>query len=81
MNLEFGKPYHNKTIEQCRAIGARGGRRSAMNRRLRCVARPPVLSRPAPVPETAREASMLLDQKFPWLRGSERRMQPRCPSA
>ena len=77
MNFEFGKPYHNKTIEQCRAIGARGGRRSGMNRRLRCVAQPPAASRPAPEPETAHEASMLLDQKFPWLRGAERRTASR----
>jgi len=76
MNLEFGKPYHNKTIEQCRAIGARGGRRSARNRRLRCMAQPPVPICQKPEPETAHEASMLLDQKFPWLRGAERRSTP-----
>ena len=38
MNLEFGIPYHHKTIDQCRAIGARGGRRSGMVRRARRLA-------------------------------------------
>jgi hypothetical protein len=72
MNFNFGVPYHHKTIEQCRAIGARGGRRSAMNRRQRHLAPPSVPSRPAPDPETVHEASMLLDRQFPWLRGAER---------
>jgi hypothetical protein len=35
MNLEFGEPFHNKTIDQCRIIGRLGGRARARNLRLR----------------------------------------------
>jgi len=33
--------FHNKTIDQCRAIGRIGGRRAARNRRFRRLALPP----------------------------------------
>ena len=74
MNFEFGKPYHHKSIDQCRAVGRVGGLRSACNRRLRRMAEPPAPagSRHEPDRETAHEASMLLDQQFPWLRGAAR---------
>jgi len=48
----------NKTIDQCRIIGARGGRAHARNMRLRKLkaARKPT-EIPAPKPETAAEAN------------------------
>ena len=41
LNLEYGKPFHNLTISQCRANGRRGGLRSANNRRLGRLAEAP----------------------------------------
>jgi len=75
MNFEFGKPFHNLTIEQCRIIGRRGGLRSARNRRLRRLAEASIPPTPVPEPceETAHEAILLLDQRFPWLLGAELR--------
>ena len=72
MNLEFGVPYHHKTIDQCRAIGARGGRRSGMARRARLLAqRAQATARHSESQlETAHEASMLLDEQFPHLRNA-----------
>ena len=72
MNLEFGVPYHHKTIDQCRAIGARGGRRSGMVRRARRLAQlaEVTASHTEPQLETAHEASMLLDEQFPHLRNA-----------
>ena len=71
MNFEFGVPYHHKTIDQCRAIGARGGRRSGMTRRARRLAQMAVArTSHEPELETAHEASMLLDQQFPHLRNA-----------
>jgi len=59
----------HKTIEQCRQLGARGGRAHARNRRLRqSQAQPqPVTHVPEPPSETAHEASLRLDAQFPWL--------------
>ena len=59
----------SKTIEQCRQLGARGGRTFARNLRLRrsqAQLQPQVLL-PDPPAETAHEASLLLDSQFPWL--------------
>jgi hypothetical protein len=62
----------NKTIEQCREIGARGGRAHARNLRLLKSRAPlqPLAPRPKPAAETAHEASVLLDAQFPWLAGA-----------
>jgi hypothetical protein len=61
----------NKTVQQCRLLGARGGRAYARNLRLRkLLAPPPGLQPGAPLsrqPQTTHEASLLLDRKFPWL--------------
>jgi hypothetical protein len=59
----------NKTIEQCRQLGARGGRAHARNLRLRQSQAPvyTVNEIPGPPSETAHEASLLLDAQFPWL--------------
>ena len=58
-----------KTIEQCRQLGARGGRAHARNLRLRQSQAPlqPVAEIPGPPSETAHEASLRLDAQFPWL--------------
>jgi hypothetical protein len=62
----------NKTVQQCRLLGARGGRAYARNLRLRKLhpspAHPAARGAPDPrSPETAHEASVLLDRQFPWL--------------
>ena len=75
----------NKTIEQCRKLGARGGR--AYGRNLRRAKSqtpppPPAVSRPELPLETVQEASLLLDAQFPWLAGAFSRRktqsQPSC---
>ncbi len=62
----------NKTREQCRLVGARGGRARARNLRLlrthRPATPPPAAPEPEYDPETAHEASILLDEQFPHLR-------------
>ena len=58
-----------KTIEQCRQLGARGGRTHARNLRLRQSQAPlqPGAEIPGPPSETAHQASLRLDAQFPWL--------------
>ena len=75
MNFTFGRPYHGKSIAQCRAIGRRGGLRGAKTRRLRCLSKPPLRATPAPEPEreTARQAVERIDALCPSLVGAERR--------
>ena len=74
MNLERGSILFNRTIDQCRSIGRRGGRTRARNLRARKT------SRVAAVPagsqsedETAREAIERIDAQCPWLKGCELR--------
>ena len=69
----------SKTIEQCRQLGARGGRTYARNLRLRQSQTQvqPVAQLPQLPSETALEASLRLDAQFPWLVGSFPRRQPR----
>jgi hypothetical protein len=71
----------NKTIEQCRQLGARGGRVHARNLRLRPShpVTPQTLAVIHPLTETAAQASRVLDAQFPWLRGAEKRCAPRRP--
>ncbi len=71
MNLDYSRPYHNKSIDQCRSIGRRGGLASARTRRLRARCQPAPTVEHAPPQETAHEASMLLDAKFPWLAAAQ----------
>jgi hypothetical protein len=65
----------NKSPEQLRLLGARGGRAYGRNQRGRRAQMPPA---PAPAArsvaprETAAQASTLLDAQFPWLRGAEK---------
>ena len=80
----------NQTVDKDRRNGARGGRAFARNLRLRkllAAASPsPELLRD-PEPETAHEASLLLDRQFPWLAGAfvprrkrvSPRISPECP--
>ena len=67
----------NKSLEERRRLGARGGRAQACNRRLRgmALAVQPVTrtTATAPEPETAAAAIAALDAQFPWLRGVEKR--------
>lgn len=61
---------HSESASKNRCNGARGGRAFARNQRLRKLLAPPPQP-PAPreeePPETAHEASALLDRQFPWL--------------
>ena len=68
----------HKSLEQCRHLGARGGRACARNQRLRRLAplpsqapTTPALDQPSS--ETAAQAIATLDAQFPWLRGAEKR--------
>jgi hypothetical protein len=66
----------NKSAEQLRRLGARGGKANARNQRARralAPTLPPVPRRPA-TRETAPEAITVLDAQFPWLRGVEKRV-------
>ena len=71
----------NKSYEDMRAVGRRGGRARARNLRLRKAAPAPVAQIIAEFHiETAAEAIQVLDRQFPWLRGVERR-STRRPTA
>ena len=62
-----------ETVHQNRRNGARGGRAFARNLRLRKLLEPPSdapATLPEPPVETAHEASLMLDQQFPWLAGA-----------
>jgi hypothetical protein len=66
----------NKSLLQCRSLGARGGRAHGRNLRARRALLP---TPPAAVPrsaapqETTAEALAVLDSQFPWLRCAEKR--------
>jgi len=65
----------NKSPEQLRLLGARGGRAYGRNQRDRRaqMPTPPATVPPRAAPrETAAQASALLDALFPWLRGAEK---------
>jgi hypothetical protein len=67
----------NKTPEQLRRLGARGGRVHARNQRAQralLAELPQPVTAPAVPAETAAEAIAVLDVQFPWLRGAERRV-------
>ena len=66
----------HKSLDQCRQLGARGGRVQARNRRLRQLEESQAAATPAfpePELETAAQAIAALDEQFPWLRGVEKR--------
>ena len=62
----------NKTIEECRKLGALGGRAYGRNLRIRRSQGPipPVAQLPAPPSQTAHQASLRLDAQCPWLAGA-----------
>jgi len=68
----------NKTADQMRSVGARGGR--ARSRKLRARQREcrqaPVAPLIVPYAETAAEAIAILDAQFPWLVGAEKKRTP-----
>ncbi len=67
----------NKSPEQLRLLGARGGRAYGRNQRERRAGMhtPPATVPPRVAPrETAAQASSVLDAQFPWLRGAEKRL-------
>ncbi len=67
----------NKTIDQCRKIGARGGRAHARNVRMRQLRTGPKPAEVLPPPlETAAEAIAILNRQFPWLIGAEKSRRP-----
>jgi hypothetical protein len=73
---EFPYILFNKTPEQLRQLGARGGKAYGRNQRARraLVATPPEAAPPpTPPQQTAAAAIHLLDTHFPWLRGAETR--------
>ena len=74
---DFSHILFNKTPEQLRRVGARGGKAYARNQRARR-ALPATVIQPLPPPvaavKTAAETIALLDQQFPWLRGAEKRV-------
>jgi hypothetical protein len=72
--MEIVEILFNNTIEQCRELGARGGRIRARNLRL-CKGRAqtqdqPAATVPPPPDETVHDASLQLDAQFPWLAGA-----------
>jgi hypothetical protein len=72
--------YFNKSLQQCRSIGARGGRAFGRNQRARRAraALMPTLPQTAPLcatrAQTTAAAIALLDAQFPWLRCAEKRL-------
>ena len=72
----------NQSPEQLRRIGARGGKAQARNRRARRQAQTPAPTPPQAVPaplcQTTAQAIAVLDSRFPWLCGAEKRA-PRRP--
>jgi hypothetical protein len=67
----------NKSREQVRLLGARGGRTFARNQRVRrralvATPQPPMPSLPA-IRIPMAESIAMLDARFPWLRGVEKR--------
>jgi hypothetical protein len=73
----------NQSPEQLRRIGARGGKAQERNRRLRLElqvqAQPHTVAVIVPFPTTTAHAITVLDARFPWLSGAEKRRTPRRP--
>ena len=67
--------FFNKSLQQCRSLGAKGGRAFGRNQRARrALTTPPpeILPLPAVAQETTAEAIAVLDSQFPWLRRAEK---------
>ena len=66
----------NKTPQQLRLIGARGGKAFGRNERARralLAAPAPTVPPPVPPCQTTAADIAVLDARFPWLRGAEKR--------
>jgi hypothetical protein len=69
---------YRQTPQQLRRAGARGGKATARNRRMReagAAPAPPAMVSPISHQETTANAITALDSQFPWLRGVERHLQ------
>ena len=67
----------NKTPDQLKRLGARGGKAYGRNQRARralAPLQPESIARPAVPQETTPAAIAILDAQFPWLRGVENRV-------
>ena len=67
----------NKTPDQLRRLGARGGKAYGRNQRARralAPLQPKSIARRAAPRETTTAAMAILDAQFPWLRGVENRV-------
>jgi hypothetical protein len=78
----------NKSPLQLRLLGARGGKAFGRNQRARRALLPVAPTAPAPAPprQSTAEDIAVLDARFPWLRGAEkrpgtRRRTPDCNAA
>ena len=73
---QFPHILFNKSPEQLRHLGARGGRTYGRNQRARrralTPAAPAAVSPGVEARETAAAAIHVLDAQFPWLRGAEK---------
>ena len=70
----------HKTPQQLRLIGARGGKAFGRNERARRALLPapaPAVPPAAPGRQTTAEDIAVLDARFPWLRGAEKRQGTR----
>jgi hypothetical protein len=71
----------NKSLSQCRSLGARGGRAYGRNLRARraLLPTPRAAISPCVAPrETTAQAIAVLDAQFPWLRCAERSRRRSC---
>ena len=77
-SLHYSHILFNKTTDQLRRIGARGGKISGRNHRARRAlmlkSRPPVTPVTRPCESTVAAIAML-DAQFPWLRNAEKRLR------
>ena len=85
LTMTTNNPYilFSKSMQQCRQLGARGGRAFARNQRLRrlaCLRSVPdsAMRQDDATRETAAEAIAMLDAQFPWLRGAEKHRTRVC---
>jgi hypothetical protein len=67
----------NKSPQQVRLIGARGGKAYGRNERARRAPLAPTVPPPAPPCQTTAADIAVLDDRFPWLQGAEKRQSAR----
>jgi hypothetical protein len=81
---DYSHIFFNKTPQQLRRIGARGGKAFGRNERARRALLPaPASTAPLPAPPSQTTAAdiAVLDARFPWLRGAEKRQSARRRAA